>query len=105
MKSILHRYETAWRLGTAAQLDDNAKAPRNNWKTVLNASWSRIMAFLSVSSDPYIWTAVDASGQVVWNAYDPQAGRRVERLSEREMTIWLEERYYQAGCMGDRTGY
>jgi hypothetical protein len=59
-----------------------------------NQLWQRVLAYLSTSSEPYVWQT-EKNGQPVWNAYDPITHQTVERITADEMRSWLEERHYQ----------
>jgi len=90
-------YVKGWHLGTQADL--NAKS-KDRWtidgvKSEIAHLWGAIASFLSVSYEPHLWKTTDSTGQVTWNAYDPKTGRSAQYLSEHEMRVWLEERYYQ----------
>jgi hypothetical protein len=69
--------------------------PGRTWKTEVNDLWQTAIAHLAVSDEPHVWKSQDERGYTVWNAYDPKTGRSVNKLSESDVRVWLEERHYQ----------
>jgi len=61
--------------------------------------WSRTLALAVVEwltrdrNAPRIYQRHDATGNVVWQAYDPLSNRSLVSQSEQEIRAWLEERY------------
>ena len=56
---------------------------------------SRFLSSLTMtSSSVRIWKHVDSAGRETWSAYDRDFDRTANRLSEAEMRVWIEERYY-----------
>ena len=53
-------------------------------------SW--LLAFFTDAQQVRIWTKETPSG-LVWYAYDPATQRRVSRVSEADLRVWLEARY------------
>ncbi len=68
-------------------------ADQNRLLTQLSNLFSMLVSKLTASSDPFIWSTQDASGQTVWNAKDETSGKVIRGASETEMRVWLEERY------------
>lgn len=66
-----------------------------NLKARFNNLWQTAIAHLAISSEPHVWQTQDATGQMVWNSYDPNTGRSIHRVSAAELRVWLEERHYQ----------
>lgn len=58
------------------------------------STWNKMIAMFTAGKEPKIWLSSDAEGKLYWNAFDPQTHRFVEHLSEAEMRIWIEKRYY-----------
>lgn len=49
---------------------------------------------LLVSPNLHVWCTCDDQGNIWWNAYDPTSRRSVYHLSEEQMLVWVEQRYY-----------
>ncbi|WP_008309266.1 hypothetical protein [Leptolyngbya sp. PCC 6406] len=65
------------------------------WKATMAELVHRAIAYLDVSHQPHVWKSLDPQGWTLWNAYDPQSGQWISKLSDTEMRIWLEQRHYQ----------
>lgn len=48
-----------------------------------------------VTAEPKIFQKCDRAGNLYFVVYDPKSGQRLTLGSEREVRIWLEQRYYQ----------
>ena len=61
--------------------------------------WQRwgqtLLNFFAGSLEPRITTRQDRQGAVYYEVYDPIDRRRYTFVSERDVRVWLEERYYQ----------
>ncbi|HSM80899.1 MAG TPA: hypothetical protein VLS96_04395 [Nodosilinea sp.] len=57
--------------------------------------WSALLARLETTSEPRVWPANDASGQPLWNAYDPITQLAIDHASADELRTWLEELHYR----------
>lgn len=89
-------YVKGLQLGTSTNLDsENSSLTSLGTQTrrAIAHIWQAIAAFLSVSDDPRLWQTKSASGDILWNAYDPKTNCHAEGLTEQDMRIWLEERY------------
>lgn len=62
----------------------------------LSHLWQNLFAALTKPQEPQIWQGYDRQGNLWWHGYDPITGRSICRDSEKEMRIWIEERYYQS---------
>ncbi|MGC1310594.1 MAG: hypothetical protein WA885_25470 [Phormidesmis sp.] len=62
----------------------------------LNQLWRACLTALTASDSPRVWQTKGATGQPLWNAYNPQSGRTIHNVPEADLRVWLEERYYQA---------
>ncbi len=62
-------------------------------KSRLNTLLQTLAYQLCGSSDPYIWSTQDASGQTIWNANDRASDKIIRNASETELRSWLEKRY------------
>jgi len=56
--------------------------------------WQALLTYCSTSNDLRVWTTTNIAGQSIWKAYDPTTQTQVEFVSEQELRVWLEERYY-----------
>jgi len=61
----------------------------------LRSIWQALLTYCLTSSELSVWTKTNRAGQLVWKAYDPTTQTQVEFVSEQDLRIWLEERYYQ----------
>jgi hypothetical protein len=81
--------------------DKTARRPRNTvWtKTIrptLRAWGHALLKSMAGSGDPVIEERMSRDGKLTYEIYDPRSGDRVTCYSEREVRIWLEQRYYQS---------
>ena len=53
-------------------------------------SW--LLAFFTDAQQIRIWTKETPSG-LIWYAYDPATQRRISRVSEGDLRVWLEARH------------
>ena len=56
--------------------------------------WDAVLKWATGSSEPMIENYQDSHGNTVYRVYDPHTQQQVEHLSEAEVRIWLEQRYY-----------
>lgn len=72
--------------------------PINNSSTPtgLGALWQNLLAHLEATTEPRVWKASDASGQTLWNAYDPITQMAIDHASADELRTWLEELHYRS---------
>lgn len=61
----------------------------------LGAFWQNLLAHLEATTEPRVWQASDASGQALWNAYDPITQMAIDHASADELRTWLEELHYR----------
>jgi hypothetical protein len=61
----------------------------------LSDAWQNLLAHLEATSEPRVWKAVDASGETLWNAYDPITQLAIDHASADELRVWLEELHYR----------
>ncbi|MGD1953482.1 MAG: hypothetical protein ACFB14_28120 [Leptolyngbyaceae cyanobacterium] len=47
------------------------------------------------SSEPIIEKQIDDNGQTLYNIYDRVTQQQISGLTETEVRVWLEQRYYQ----------
>lgn len=87
--------QLSWNNYKEQELSNQTAKQNLNLGAKLSDLWQRTLAYLSTSSEPYVWRT-QAADQVVWNAYDPVSQTTIERVSADEMRSWLEERHYQA---------
>jgi len=64
------------------------------YKKLLNDIGKFLVRHLFVSPDVQIWCTYDDQRNIWWNAYDPVSRRSIYRLSEEQMLVWVEQRYY-----------
>lgn len=64
--------------------------------TKLTDFWQSLLAHLEATSEPRVWKASDASGQTLWNAYDPITQMAINQASADELRTWLEELHYRS---------
>jgi hypothetical protein len=79
--------------GSVSNQSPKGKRPQMGEK--LNSLWQAMLAHLKVSSEPQVWQSRNATGETVWNAYNPTTGQSIDQVSEQEVRVWLEERHYQ----------
>ena len=72
-------------------LNQSAKAAI---KSFLFSSWQQFSSIFTPQNEPRVWQT-KRDGKTIWHGYDPSTGRKATCFSEKEMLIWLEERYYQ----------
>lgn len=65
--------------------------------TWLKQIWQPIARMLESNTEPYVWKTYDQMGNPIWHAHDPVTGQESEWISEDDLRVWLEERYYQPG--------
>ncbi|WP_017303434.1 hypothetical protein [Spirulina subsalsa] len=46
------------------------------------------------SHEPQIKLVFDHQGHELWKVYDPITGRQFRFMSEQEVRVWLDQRYY-----------
>ncbi|MBD1852685.1 hypothetical protein [Leptolyngbya sp. FACHB-711] len=61
----------------------------------LRQIWRPISRMLESTTEPHIWKTYDQMGNPIWHAHDPITGQESEWISEDDLRVWLEERYYQ----------
>lgn len=54
-----------------------------------------LVAKLSNSNDPQIQMKYSSSGHEYWRVYDPVTRKTSTFTSEKDVRVWLEQRYYQ----------
>jgi hypothetical protein len=57
--------------------------------------FSSLLTHFTHTSEPRIWQKCDRHGNIYFYVYDPMTGRASTLGSEREVRIWLEQRYSQ----------
>ena len=62
----------------------------------LSAFWQNILTHLDATTEPRVWKTSDASGQTLWNAYDPITQMAIDHASADELRVWLEELHYHS---------
>ena len=70
----------------------------NRWQRIgsfLTACWASVFKSLLGSSEPTIEKQIDDNGQTCYTVYDPATQQQLAGLSEAEVRVWLEQRYYQ----------
>lgn len=72
-----------------------SSAPKLTLLSVLKDIGRYLLSALTKESGLRIWLSQDRFGNIWWNVYDPKTGESVQRDSEQEILIWLEERYYR----------
>ncbi|MBW4466419.1 MAG: hypothetical protein KME07_13425 [Pegethrix bostrychoides GSE-TBD4-15B] len=75
--------------------DSRSTKQSTNASARLRHIWQSLLSYLSNSNELRVWKASNVDGQPVWKAYDPTTESRVEFVSELDLRVWLEERYYQ----------
>jgi|GEM_PF-841173 hypothetical protein len=61
----------------------------------LGQLWRPIAKLLESTTEPHVWKTYDQKGNPIWHAHDPVTGQESEWISEDDLRVWLEERYYQ----------
>lgn len=61
---------------------------------VLKALGQAIVYSTVKSNEPRVWQKCDRQGNTYWVAYDPAINCKATFSSEKEVRIWLDERYY-----------
>ena len=61
----------------------------------LGSLWQGMIARLDATTQPRVWKASDASGNTLWNAYDPISQLTIDHASSDELRTWLEELHYR----------
>ncbi|MGD1863805.1 MAG: hypothetical protein ACFB0D_04545 [Phormidesmis sp.] len=74
-----------------ASLDQGSKT---SLRTRLSSLLRSLVAPLTVSAEPRVWTSKNTAGHTLWNAYDALSDRVIRNASETELRIWLETRHY-----------
>ena len=55
--------------------------------------WDALFQPLVKPAELRVWRTRDNKGNIWWSAHDPATGRLIERVSEAQIRIWLEQRY------------
>ncbi|MBE9191970.1 hypothetical protein IQ230_16740 [Gloeocapsopsis crepidinum LEGE 06123] len=72
--------------------------PASNSKQIqLSGLFNRVRCYFSqlfaFSDEPQVQEIV-VDGKMQWKVYDPQSDRTLQLNSSQEVSMWLEERYY-----------
>jgi hypothetical protein len=59
-----------------------------------NKIWYSLVKAIAGSNEPQIRQSVDRNGSLIWHVYDPQTHHSACFSSEKEVRIWLDQRYY-----------
>ncbi|MEM1253920.1 MAG: hypothetical protein AAGI69_15935 [Cyanobacteria bacterium P01_H01_bin.21] len=59
------------------------------------AFWQSLLKLLLGSSEPIIEKQLDNNGQTLYSIYDRVTQQQISGLTEAEVRVWLEQRYYQ----------
>ena len=57
--------------------------------------WQSLLKLLLGSSEPIIEKQLDNNGQDLYSIYDRVTQQQISGLTEAEVRVWLEQRYYQ----------
>jgi hypothetical protein len=69
-------------------------ARNKSWLSgLLNHLSSNVLQAVSRHEEPKISLRRDRSGNEFWHVYDQSTGRSANLASEKDVRIWLEERY------------
>ncbi|MBD2460108.1 hypothetical protein H6G89_03525 [Oscillatoria sp. FACHB-1407] len=55
---------------------------------------NQLFNFFSRGSELRVWQTQDQTGGIWWNVYDPTTQQTARLLSEMEVRVWIEQRYY-----------
>ena len=63
--------------------------------TFANNQLQHLWRYFSQRQEPKIWHKRDRYGNFYWLVYDPTTGHSSSFSSEKEVRVWLEQRYYR----------
>lgn len=72
----------------------NQTKKNNQFISNLQRLGNWLVTFLTSGNQVRIWQSSDRFGNTYWHAYDPQANLSIKGVSEEELRVWLEKRYY-----------
>lgn len=52
-----------------------------------------VREYLIDSAQLRVWHSCDSEGKIWWSAYDPNTKQFIDRVSEEQIRIWIEQRY------------
>lgn len=62
--------------------------------TALHQVWGSFVTELMGREEPKIWRVYDRAGVATWRVYDPTTNQSAHFVSEQEVRVWLDQRYY-----------
>lgn len=74
---------------------EEPKFNRINLGVYFSNAWKFICELLATRSEPRIWSTLDQDGNPLWRVYDPITNESCCFSSEKEVRVWLEERYHR----------
>lgn len=60
----------------------------------LEKIWQFLVRHLRELPELRVWHTCDDEGNIWWNAYDPTTNRSIYSITEEQMRVWIEQRYY-----------
>ena len=63
--------------------------------SLLKRIFEPLLAAIICRDELRLWQTSDRYGNTLWHAYDPATGRSTSAVTEDEMRIWIEQRYYK----------
>lgn len=63
-------------------------------ESLVSRIFQAIVSKLSASHEPRIRLRYTPAGRESWHVYDPATGKANVFMSEADVRVWLEERYY-----------
>ena len=79
----------------AADSRPSLRVEKREYGSFLGAFWQSLLKLLLGSSEPLIEKQLDNNGQTTYSIYDPITQQQISSLTEAEVRVWLEQRYYQ----------
>lgn len=80
-------------------IDDSPERPLPEQLTqeLTNLCQTTVQWLRHDSSSPVVWTSrTKRSGEVLWNAYDPNSGWSIFCVPQSKVWAWLAQRYYSS---------
>jgi hypothetical protein len=76
------------------ELEGSVREQNKEQQSLISRIFQAIVAKLSASNEPRIRLRYSPAGRESWHVYDPTTGKANVFMSEADVRVWLEERYY-----------
>lgn len=82
-----------------SQLNRSVRKPTSlvaKLSTFASNQWQYLWSYFNQRLEPRVWQKRDRYGNLYWVIYDPTTGYSSSFSSEKEVRVWLEQRYYRS---------